>query len=412
MAKTEKISKERKNLIREFINQNNITTAKDIEEALKNMFKDTLQEMLEAEMTTQLGYNKYEYTDEAKQNYRNGYGTKNIHSSAGDFEIKVPRDRNGEFDPVIVEKGNNDISDIEQKIIRMYARGNSNKEIYEQMKELYGVHISPDMVTSITNKIIPKIKEWQNRPLESVYPIVFIDATYFNVKIEQSIVKRAVYIILGVNLNGEKEVLGFYISEVESAKQWANILNNLKNRGVKDILLLCADGLSGLKEAIGAVFPMVEFQRCIVHMIRNTVAYVSYKDRKELCSDLKKIYTAVDADAGYENLLELQEKWEKRKVSLDNWANNWDAIIPFFKFGPELRKIMYTTNAIESLNNSYKRINKGRRIFPSETSLEKSLYLATEIITERWTAKYQNWGVILRELRIHYGDRIPSTITV
>lgn len=412
MAKNEKISEERKKLIKEFINQNNITTAKDIEEALKNMFKDTLQEMLEAEMTTQLGYDKYEYTDEAKQNYRNGYGTKNIHSSAGDFEIKVPRDRNREFDPVIVEKGNNDISDIEQKIIRMYARRNSNKEIYEQMKELYGVHISPDMVTSITNKIIPKIKEWQNRPLESVYPIVFIDATYFNVKIEQSIVKRAVYIILGVNLNGEKEVLGFYISEVESAKQWANILNNLKNRGVKDILLLCADGLSGLKEAIGAVFPMVEFQRCIVHMIRNTVAYVSYKDRKELCSDLKKIYTAADADAGYENLLELQEKWEKRKVSLDNWANNWDAIIPFFKFGPELRKIMYTTNAIESLNNSYKRINKGRRIFPSETSLEKSLYLATEIITERWTAKYQNWGVILRELRIHYGDRISSTITI
>ena len=412
MAKHEKISEERKKLIKEFINQNNITTAKDIEEALKNMFKDTLQEMLEAEMTTQLGYDKYEYTDEVKQNYRNGYGTKNIHSSAGDFEIKVPRDRNGEFDPIIVEKGNNDISNIEQKIIRMYARGNSNKEIYEQMKELYGVHISPDMVTSITNKIIPKIKEWQNRPLESVYPIVFIDATYFNVKIEQSIVKRAVYIILGVKLIGEKEVLGFYISEVESAKQWANILNNLKNRGVKDILLLCADGLSGLKEAIGAVFPMVEFQRCIVHMIRNTVAYVSYKDRKELCSDLKKIYTAADADAGYENLLELQEKWEARKVSLDNWSNNWDAIIPFFKFGPELRKIMYTTNAIESLNNSYKRINKGRRIFPSETSLEKSLYLATEIITERWTAKYPNWGVILRELRIHYGDRIPSTITI
>lgn len=412
MARKETISEERKKLIKEFINQNNITTAKDIEEALKNMFKDTLQEMLEAEMTNQLGYEKYEYTDEEKQNYRNGYSTKNIHSSSGDFEIKVPRDRNGEFDPVIVEKGNNDISDIEQKIIRMYARGNSNKEIYEQMKELYGVRISPDMVTSITNKIIPKIKEWQNRPLEKVYPIVFIDATYFNVKIEQSIVKRAVYIILGVNLNGEKEVLGFYISEVESAKQWANILNNLKNRGVRDILLLCADGLSGLKEAIGAVFPMVEFQRCIVHMIRNTVAYVSYKDRKELCSDLKKIYTAADADAGYENLLELQEKWEQRKVSLDNWANNWDAIIPFFKFGPELRKIMYTTNAIESLNNSYKRINKGRRIFPNETSLEKSLYLATEIITERWTAKYQNWGIILRELKIHYGDRIPDTINI
>lgn len=412
MAKHQKISEERKKFLQEFISQNNITTAQDIQEALKDMFKDTLQEMLEAEMTTQLGYDKYEYTDTAKTNYRNGYGSKTIHSSAGDFKIDVPRDRKGEFEPMIVEKGSNDISDIEQKIIRMYARGTSNKEIYEQMKELYGVNISPDMVTSITNKVIPKIKEWQNRPLESVYPIIFIDATYFNVKIEQSIVKRAVYIILGVNLAGEKEVLGFYISEVESAKQWAGILNNLKNRGVKDILLLCADGLSGLKEAIGAIFPMVEFQRCIVHMIRNTVAFVSYKDRKELCKDLKLIYTAADADIAYTNLLELEEKWSKRKVSLDNWSNNWDAIVPFFKFGPELRKIMYTTNAIESLNNSYKRINKGRRIFPSELSLEKSLFLATEIITERWTAKYQNWGVILQELKLHYGDRIPNTITL
>lgn len=412
MAKHQKISEERRKFLQEFIAQNNINTAQDIQEALKDMFKDTLQEMLEAEMTTQLGYDKYEYTDDSKTNYRNGYGSKTIHSSAGDFKIDVPRDRNGEFEPMIVEKGSNDISDIEQKIIRMYARGTSNKEIYEQMKELYGVNISPDMVTSITNKVIPKIKEWQNRPLESVYPIIFIDATYFNVKVEQSIVKRAVYIILGVNLSGEKEVLGFYISEVESAKQWAGILNNLKNRGVKDILVLCADGLSGLKEAIAAIYPMVEFQRCIVHMIRNTVAFVSYKDRKELCKDLKLIYTAANADSAYTNLLELQEKWSKRKVTLDNWSNNWDAIVPFFKFGPELRKIMYTTNAIESLNNSYKRINKGRRIFPSEQSLEKSLFLATEIITEKWTAKYQNWGVILQELRIHYGDRIPNTINV
>lgn len=412
MAKREKMSEERRNFLREFIAQNNITTAKDIEESLKNMFKDTLQEMLEAEMSTHLGHERYEYTDNQKDNYRNGTTSKNIHSSAGDFRIDVPRDRNGDFDPVIVEKGSNDISDIEQKIIRMYARGNSNKAIYEQMKELYGVHISPDMVTAITNKIIPKIKDWQNRPLESVYPIIFIDATYFNVKVDQTIVKKAVYIVLGVNLAGVKEVLGFYVSDVESAKQWASVLNNLKNRGVKDILVLCADGLSGLKEAISVVFPMVEFQRCIVHMIRNTVAFVSYKDRKELCNDLKSIYTAPSADIAYENLLELQEKWEPRKVSLDNWLNNWDSVIPFFKFGPELRKIMYTTNAIESLNNSYKRINKGRRMFPSETSLEKSLYLATEIITEKWTQPYRNWGVILSELRLQYGERIPDSINI
>lgn len=305
------------------------------------MFKDTLQEMLEAELTTQIGHEKYEYTNKNKDNYRNGYSQKTIHSSAGDFEINVPRDRKGEFDPIIVEKGNNDISNIEQKIIRMYARGNSNNEIYEQMKELYGVHISADMVTSITNKIIPKIKEWQNRPLEKVYPIIFIDATYFNVKVEQSIVKKAVYIILGVNLTGQKEVLGFYVSDTESAKQWANILNNLKNRGVQDILLLCADGLSGLKEAIAAVFPMVEFQRCIVHMIRNTVAFVSYKERKELCSDLKTIYTAANADIAYDNLIELSEKWSKKKISLDNWINNWDAIIPFFKYN-EIKNRHYT----------------------------------------------------------------------
>lgn len=412
MAKHQKISNERKEFLKQFIAQNNISSTQDIQEALKEMFKDTLQEMLEAEMSSHLGHEKYEYTDNEKDNYRNGFTSKNVHSSVGDFRIEVPRDRNSEFDPVIIEKGSNDISDIEQKIIRMYARGNSNKEIYEQMKELYGIHISPDMVTSITNKVIPKIKDWQNRPLESVYPIIFIDATYFNVKVEQSIVKKAVYIILGVNLAGEKEVLGFYVSDVESAKQWANILNNLKNRGVKDILVLCADGLSGLKEAISVVFPMVEFQRCIVHMIRNTVAFVSYKDRKELCTDLKTIYTAPNVELAYQNLLELDEKWSKRKVSLNNWLNNWDSIIPFFKFGPDLRKIMYTTNAIESLNNSYKRINKGRRMFPNELSLEKSLYLATEIITERWTTKYGNWGVILGELRLHYGERIPQAINI
>lgn len=406
MTKHIPVPKERREFLRQFIAENNIKSAGDIHEALKNMFKETLQEMLEAEMTAHLGHEKYEYNDEEKDNYRNGYSSKNIHSSAGDFRIDVPRDRNSSFEPIIVEKGENDISDIEQKIIRMYARGNSNKEIYNQMKELYGVHVSPDMVTTITNKIIPKIKDWQNRPLEAVYPVVFIDATYFNVKVDQTIVKKAVYIILGVDSNGYKEVLGFYISEVESAKQWANILNNLKNRGLKDILVLCADGLSGLKEAISVVYPQVDFQRCIVHMIRNTCAYVSYKERKELCNDLKKIYTASTADIAYGNLLELEEKWSARKVSLKNWLDNWDSIIPFFKFGPEIRKLMYTTNSIESLNNSYKRINKGRRIFPSEQSLEKSLYLATEIITEKWTQPYHNWGVMIGEFKLHYEGRI------
>lgn len=406
MGRKERISPEKKKFIQEFIENNDIRSARDIEIALRDLMKETLQEMLEAEQTEQIGHEKYEYSDENKSNYRNGYSRKTVHSTTGDLELNVPRDRNGEFDPVIVEKGSKDISNIEEKIIRMYARGISNREIYEQMKELYGVKISPDMVTAITDKILPRIKEWQERPLDDVYPVVFVDATYFYVKDEGVVGKKAVYVILGINSEGYKDVLGFYVGESESAKYWLNILNELKARGLKDILILCADGLKGLPEAIATAYPKTEFQRCVVHMIRNTMAYVSYKDRKELASDLKLIYRAPTADEGYSNLLELREKWIKRNINLDNWINNWDNVSTFFKYGPELRKIIYTTNSIESLNNSYKRINKGRRTFPSVQSLEKSVYLATEIITEKWTQPQRNWGVILNELKIFFEDRI------
>ena len=406
MGRKEKISKERKEFIQQFIAENDIRSAHDIEIALRDMMKETLQEMLENELTEQLGYTKYEYSDDEKTNYRNGYSKKTVHSTNGDIELNIPRDRNGEFEPIIVEKGSKDISNIEEKIIRMYARGISNREIYNQMQELYGVKISPDMVTAITDKIIPNIKEWQKRPLDDVYPVVFVDATYFYVRNEGIVGKKAVYVILGINSQGYKDILGFYVGESESAKYWLNILNELKSRGLKDILILCADGLKGLPEAISTAYPNTEFQRCIVHMIRNTMAYVSYKDRKELATDLKTIYRASTAEEGYENLIELREKWIKRNINLDNWINNWDNVSTFFKYGPELRKIIYTTNSIESLNNSYKRINKGRPTFPSIQSLEKSVYLATEIITEKWNQPYHNWGVIINELRIFFDGRI------
>lgn len=406
MGRKEKISKERKEFIQQFIAENDIRSAHDIEIALRDMMKETLQEMLENELTEQLGYTKYEYSDDEKTNYRNGYSKKTVHSTNGDIELNIPRDRNGEFEPIIVEKGSKDISNIEEKIIRMYARGISNREIYNQIQELYGVKISPDMVTAITDKIIPNIKEWQKRPLDDVYPVVFVDATYFYVRNEGVVGKKAVYVILGINSQGYKDILGFYVGESESAKYWLNILNELKSRGLKDILILCADGLKGLPEAISTAYPNTEFQRCIVHMIRNTMAYVSYKDRKELATDLKTIYRASTAEEGYENLIELREKWIKRNINLDNWINNWDNVSTFFKYGPELRKIIYTTNSIESLNNSYKRINKGRPTFPSIQSLEKSVYLATEIITEKWNQPYHNWGVIINELRIFFDGRI------
>lgn len=405
MAKKEKISEERKNLIKEFISSNDLRTAGDVEEALKNLFKDTLQELLNAELTEHLGYEKNEYTDD-NENYRNGYSNKMVHSSQGDIKLNVPRDRKGNFDPIVVEKGQKDISNIEHKIIRMYARGMSNKDIHDQIEEIYGVKISPDMVTAITDKVIPEIQEWKQRQLNSQYAIVFVDATYFSVKENGIVVKKAVYIALGVTMEGEKEILGFYIGESESAKYWTSILNEFKNRGIKDILIMCADGLKGLKEAIGAVYPNTEFQRCIVHMIRNTLKFVSYKDRKELVSDLKLIYTASSEKEAYNNLQELKEKWSKRRISLENWENNWENIQPFFKYGPYTRKIMYTTNAIESLNNCYKRLNKGRRVFPTVQSLDKSMYLSTQIITEKWTSRYSNWGVTLSELSIYFPDRV------
>lgn len=256
----------------------------------------------------------------------------------------------------------------------MYARGMSNKDIHDQIEEIYGVKISLDMVTAITDKIIPKIQEWKQRQLNEQYAIVFVDATYFSVKENGVVVKKAVYIALGVAMEGEKEILGFYIGDSESAKYWMSVLNEFKNRGLKDILIMCADGLKGLKEAIAAVYPKTEFQSCIVHLIRNTLKYVSYKDRKELAQDLKLIYTASREDEAYSNLQELKEKWSKRKVSLENWENNLDNVQPFFKYRPQTRKIMYTTNAIESLNNCYKRLNKGRRVFPTVQALEKGMY--------------------------------------
>ena len=401
MAKKEKISDERRNLIKEFIASNELKTTEDVENALRNLFKDTLQEMLNAELTEHLGYEKNEYTD-GKENYRNGYSNKIVHSSQGDINLNVPRDRNGSFDPIVVEKGQKDISNIEHKIIRMYARGMSNKDIHDQIEEIYGVKISPDMVTAITDKIIPEIQEWKQRQLNEQYAIVFVDATYFSVKENGIVVKKAVYIALGVTMEGEKEILGFYIGESESAKYWTSILNEIKNRGVKDILIMCSDGLKGLKEAIGTVYPKTEFQRCIVHMIRNTLKYVSYKDRKELASDLKLIYKASSEEEAYNNLQELKDKWSERKIYLENWENNWENIQPFL----QTRKIMYTTNAIESLNNCYKKLNKNRRVFPTVQALEKSLYLSTQIITEKWTSRYQNWGITLSELKIYFPDRV------
>lgn len=383
-----------------------IESAQDLSSAIKDLFKDSLQEMMNAEFETSMGYKKYDNKTE-KTNYRNGTTKKKLKSEFGEFEFETPRDRNNEFEPKIVPKNKRDVSGIEDKIISLYGRGLSTREINEQIQDLYGIEVSSTMVSNITDQILPKIKEWQDRPLESIYPICFVDAVHFSVRDETRVVKKAAYIVLGINEYGEKDVLGIWIGENESAKFWLAVMNDLKSRGVKDILILCSDGLTGMKEAIQTAFPKTVQQRCIVHMIRNSVRFVSYKELKPFCEDLKTIYTAKNEKAGYEQLQKVKEKWKgKYPTALKSWEENWDAICPFFSYSDPVRKIMYTTNTIESLNRSYRKYTKTKSVFPSDESLMKCLYLATINITKKWNGRYRNWDLILGELSIMFEGRI------
>lgn len=403
--KREPLNPEKKNVIAELIKTYEIKTAQDIQDALKDLLGDTIQEMLESEMNEHLGYEKYERSENT--NSRNGYKTKRVRSGMGEYEIDVPQDRDSSFEPQIVKKRQKDISEIEQKIINMYALGMSNRDITSQIEDIYGFELSEGMISDVTDKIIPKIEEWKYRPLESVYPVVYIDAIHFSVKENASVKKKAVYVILGISSEGYKEILGLYIGDTESSKYWFSVLNELKNRGVRDILIVCADGLSGIKEAISSAFPNTEYQRCIVHQVRNTLKYVSYKDRKEFANDLKTIYHAINEEQALANLERTSEKWnEKYPNSMKSWFSNWDSIIPIFKFSSETRKVIYTTNAIESVNSQLRKINKKRTVFPNKISLEKSLYLSVEKISRKWSMPIRNWGYIYGELSIMYEDRL------
>lgn len=395
-----------KQLLRILQENYEIESASDLSSAIKDLFKDSLQEMMNAEFDSSMGYEKYDKTLD-KTNYRNGVTKKKLKSEFGEFDFETPRDRNGEFEPHIVPKNKRDVSGIEEKIISLYGRGLSTREINDQIQDLYGIEVSATMVSNITDQIIPRIKEWQERPLNSVYPIVFIDAVHFSVRQEYTVVKKAAYIVLGVSDDGEKDILGIWIGENESAKFWLGVFNDLKQRGIKDILIMCSDGLTGIKEAITAAFPKTVQQRCVVHMIRNSVRFISYKDLKEFCNDLKTIYTSNNEHTGYEQLQKVKDKWkEKYPTALRNWEDNWEVICPFFSYSEPIRKIMYTTNTIESLNRSFRKYTKTKSIFPSDESLMKCLYLATVNITKKWTGRYRNWNLILGELSIQFDGRI------
>ncbi len=397
----------KKNIISALMDEYDIKDANDIQEALKDLLGGTIKSMMEAEMTDHLGYEKSERAD--TDNYRNGTKQKTVRSKYGEFEIDVPKDRNGSFEPKVVKNRQKDISEIDEKIIAMYARGLTTSQISEQIEDIYGFECSESFISDVTDKILPQIEEWQHRPLASVYPIVYIDAIHYSVR-ENSIVKKlAAYVILGINEDGIKDVLSINIGENESSKYWLGVLNELKNRGVRDILVLCSDGLSGIKDAISAAFPNTEQQRCIVHMVRNTLKHVPYKDMKGFASDLKDIYLADSEEQGLRNLEETTAKWkEKYPYAMKRWYENWDAICPIFKFSKETRKVIYTTNAIESLNSSYRRLNSQRSVFTSPTALLKSLYLATQQITKKWTQPIHNWSTVYSEFSIMYEGRMTQ----
>ena len=397
----------KKNIISALLQEYDIKSAEDIQDALKDLLGGTIQEMLEGEMDEHLGYEKYDRSEEP--DYRNGKKTKKIRSRYGDMEIQVPQDRNSSFEPKIVPKHKKDISAIDDKIISMYAKGMTTRQISDTIEDIYGCQISERMVSNITDRLLPEIEEWQNRPLSDVYPIVFIDAVHFSVRDNGIIRKLAAYIILGINSDGHKEVLSIQVGENESSKYWLSVLNELKNRGVKDILILCADGLSGIKESIAVAFPNTEYQRCIVHQVRNTLKYVSDRDKKEYAKDLKTIYQAASEEIAHKNMEQIIEKWEpKYPNAMKSWTKNWDAISPIFKFSVDVRKVIYTTNAIESLNSTYRRLNRQRSVFPSDTALLKALYLATYEATKKWYLPLRNWGKVYGELSIMFEGRLPE----
>lgn len=398
---------QRKKLL-EMLQDAGINDVAGVQELFKEMVSTVLENGLEAELDEELGYSKYDYRNKQTDNSRNGYSEKTIKTSFGDMDLAVPRDRKGDFDPQMVKKHQTTLSgDIEEKIISMYAKGMTTADIESHIRDIYGLDISDSTISRVTDKILPVVKEWQSRPLESIYAVVFMDAIHFHVRSEGQIVKKAVYIAIGINMDGIKDVLGMWVGENESAKFWLSIMNGLKNRGVADILIACVDGLTGFTNAIEAVFPKTEIQQCIIHQIRYTTRFVSYKDIKTLMADLKKVYAAIDEPTASYELDSFDEKWGGKypKIGVP-WRNNWPNLSAYFKYPEEVRKLIYTTNAIEGFNRQLRKVTKSKSVFPTDDSLLKMLYLAMIDITKKWTGRRQDWGRIHSQLEIYFADRI------
>ena len=400
--------RERKEKMTSFLKELNVSSVEDVQNLFKELIGNVLENGLDAEMDEELGYSRYDYHNKNTDNSRNGHSAKNLKTSFGEMELEIPRDRKGEFEPQILKKHQTSISgDIEEKILSMYAKGMTTSDIETHIREIYGISVSDSTISRVTDKILPVVREWQSRPLERIYPIVFMDAIHFHVRSEGQVVKKAVYIAIGINLDGIKDVLGMWVGENESAKFWLSILNGLKNRGVEDIFIACVDGLSGFPNAIGAAYPKTEIQQCIIHQIRNSTKYVSYKDIKTLMADLKSIYAAVSEQTALNELDSFEEKWGSKYPKIAGaWRDNWANLSTYFKYPKEMRSLIYTTNAIEGFNRQLRKVTKSKSVFPTDDSLLKMLYLAMMDITKKWTGRRREWGVIHSQLEVYFADRI------
>ena len=391
-------------------NDISIKSGNDVNSIMRDMMSVLLEGVLDEELNEELGYSKYDYRNKETDNSRNGHSRKTMRTSYGDMDIAIPRDRKGEYEPQLIPKYQNTVTqDMEEKIISMYAKGMTTGDIEAHLKELYDLDISDSTISRITDKIMPLVKEWQERPLQEIYAVVYMDAIHYHVRSEGRIVKRAVYIALGIDMDGKKDVIGMYVGENEGAKFWLSIINGLKNRGVQDILIACVDGLNGFPQAIEAVYPKTEIQQCIIHQIRNTTNYVSYKDLKKLMADLKMVYAAPDEAAALEKLESFGEKWNSKYPKIyKSWSERWATLSTYFKYPNEVRKLIYTTNAIEGFNRQLRKVTKSKTVFPSNDSLLKMLYLATMDITKKWTGRRRDWSQIRAQLEIYFEERLEK----
>jgi transposase-like protein len=375
--------------------------------AIKKLIKSSLENILESELSEHLGYEKYSPEGNNSGNSRNGKTHKSVKTDEGMIDLEIPRDRNSSFDPVIVKKYEKTLGPIEDKIISMYAKGMTTRDIQSHVEEMYGLEVTAATVSRITDSIVVHAKEWQSRPLSEIYPIVFFDAIHYKVRQEGKVVSKAAYTCLAIDIEGQKDMLGIWIGESEGANYWLGIMTELKNRGVQDILIAAVDGLKGFPEAIESVFPGCEVQQCVIHQIRNTIRYIASKNQKEFMKDLKPVYQAPTEEAGLLALDKLEEKWgDKYPFPIKSWRNNWNNLAVFFNYPPEIRKMIYTTNAVENLHRQFRKVTKNRSIFPSDDALTKMIFLAYRDISKKWKMTLPNWGLIISQLSIRFEIRI------